>query len=163
MQLVHKLDMWKQNLPPHLIFNDLNTYIHMDQNQLSAFYIMHIAYNQCFCDLYRVVLPGYNFPITAAFANAEPSFIEQIQESCRQHARTISHMIKSGLQHGKKAFDDSLCYICAYESTKLQVIYVSTCAADQLQLWAEISDDIKTNIQLLKESPSPRSQALLVR
>ena len=150
LQLIEKLDAIELGLPAHLRFNDLNIYIHRDQHQLGAFFALHLVYHQCYCDLYRVVLPGYHFPISVLFNGAPEGFTQKYQEQCQQHAVIISQVAQQGSELIEDAFADPLCGICIYESTKVQVIYMTCVALGQSEIWDSTAQNIKTNLAVLQ-------------
>ena len=142
------LQQWIATLPEHLKFTELNSYIQRDQQQLSAFYAIHLLYHQTFCDLYRVVLPGYRFPIREALKDAPRTFILECQHECLEHAEAISSILKRAIQHGPEALDDPLSGVCLYESTKIQVIIGRSCSAGlPIEDWDRILGNVVTNLK----------------
>ncbi|KAL5359157.1 hypothetical protein BJX96DRAFT_164247 [Aspergillus floccosus] len=142
------LQQWMETLPEHLKFNQLNSYIQRDQQQLSAFYAIHLLYHQTFCDLYRVVLPGYRFPIKEALKKAPRTFILECQNACLEHAEAISSILKSSFQHGPEALDDPISGVCLYESTKIQVIIGRSCSVGlPIEGWDCILGNVMTNLR----------------
>lgn len=139
-----------RDLPQHLQFNDLNTYIHKDQHQLGAFFSFHLLYHQCYCDLYRVFLPGYHFPLSSLFVGAPKEFVQRHQEQCQHHAGKISDIAQRGSDLTAEAFSDPLCGICIYESTKVQVIYITCVTLGQSEIWDFATRNIKTNLEALQ-------------
>jgi hypothetical protein len=126
-QLVSHLERCGKSMPRHLQFNEMNAYVHDENHQLSAFYALHLLYNQCFCDLYRIALPGYQFPLSSALTKDRPESICSLQSECVERAQKLTEILQSALGRGVKAFIDPVCAICAYESSKIQVIYTRTC------------------------------------
>lgn len=126
---------------------------------------MHLAYHQCYCDLYRVVLPGYQFPITKLFAGASIEFIQQCQERCYRHADAISKIFKSALSSEGSIFTEPLCGIFAYESTKIQVIFVTTYVGlNPGVFYDQIAENIETNLQSIEKAAMQQSKnAIFVR
>ena len=149
LDLEQKLDALGTGLPSHIRLDDLNTYIHRDQHQLGALFALHLAYHQCYCDLYRVVLPGYQFPIAKLFATAPVEFVQRCQVQCRQHAEMISQIASKGSELGQESFSDPLCGICIYESTKIQVIYMTCLAFGRNEVWDLAVENVKINLRAL--------------
>jgi hypothetical protein len=150
LKLEQQLVTLEAGLPSHFRFDELNTYIHRDQNQLGALVAFHLAYHQCYCDLYRVVLPGYQFPITEVFAAAPIEFIQKCQEQCRHHAEMISQIAHKRSELGGEFFTDPLCGICIYESTKIQVIYMTCLGGGRTEIWELAVQNILYNIKNLQ-------------
>lgn len=125
---------------------------------------MHLAYHQCYCDLYRVVLPGYQFPITKAFTSASTEFIQECQQRCYHHADAISKIFKIALGSDGGVFTEPLCGIFAYESTKIQVIFVTTYVRQNPgEFYNQITENIDTNLQTLEKTALQQSKnAILV-
>ena len=96
-----------------------------------------------------MLLPGYHFPVVATFMGAPIEFVQQCQESCQFHADAISRMTRHILDMGQDPFADPLCGICIYESTKLQVIYVTCVALNHPGLWECVTQNIETNLKAL--------------
>ncbi|KFY44340.1 hypothetical protein V494_01524 [Pseudogymnoascus sp. VKM F-4513 (FW-928)] len=162
--IVKKLHALGSNLPSHLKFNTLNSYIHKGSSQQGAFYAMHLAYHKCYCDLYRVVLPGYQFPITKAFTGASTEFIQQCQERSYNHADAISKIFKIALDSDGSVFTEPLCGVFAYESTKIQVIFVTTYVGQNPgEFYNQITENIETNLQTLEKITLQQSKnAILI-
>lgn len=147
---VNGLKKWIEGLPEHLLFNQLNIYIHRDQQQLSAFYTMHLLFHQTFCDLYRIVLPGYRFPIEQALCKAPQEFLVECQNECLLHADAISMILQDAVKHGPEALDDPICGACIYESTKIQVIIGRSCSPGlPIEGWARILQNTSTNLDAM--------------
>lgn len=144
------LDLLDSRLSTHLRFNDINIYIHKGEAQLAAFYALHVAFHQCYCDLFRILLPGYQFPMRESLISPPPGFLRRYQSECQRHAEAISVMSRRMTAMGGDPFADPLCGICIYESTKIQVIYLTCVATSQLELWDLVSNYIQTNLEALK-------------
>lgn len=154
--LLAQIESFGLSIPGHLEFNDINSYIHLQQHQLSAFYLLHLLYHQCYCDLLRITLPGYTFPLAATFNNAPPGFVDSIRQRCYKETKIISNILKKGLQQVVNPFDDPLCAACAYEATKIQIIFVSTCGGSETQAWDEVARDVLANLTVLRLLRSDR-------
>ena len=123
----------------------MNAYVHEENNQLPAFYALHLLYHQCFCDLYRVALPGYNFPISSTIEDYRLEERNALQLQCAEHAQAITSILQMALGRRMKSLVDSVCAICAYESSKIQVVYARTSStSDQA-----VKDNIETNLRAL--------------
>ncbi|KAJ5116700.1 hypothetical protein N7456_001048 [Penicillium angulare] len=144
--LTTNLEKCGESLPRHLQLNEMNAYIHEESNQLPAFYALHLLYHQCFCDLYRVALPGYQFPLSAVIEKNRPGVEQHMQFQCAEHAKAITNILKMNLQRRKKPLVDSSCAICAYESSKIQIVYART----SMGLGQDVvKQNIATNLEAL--------------
>lgn len=144
--LVSHLEACGESFPRHLRLNEINAYVHEENNQLAAFYALHLLYNQCFCDLYRVSLPGYRFPLSEVVAREQPERVEGLRVQCVERAQGITNILGAALIKGTKGFIDSVCSICAYESSKIQVIYARTCMEEVDE---DVERSIRTNLEAL--------------
>jgi hypothetical protein len=79
LQTIQQLEIWYSNLPDLLLIHDLNTYVHKELNILGAIYMLHFLFHAIFTDLTRISLPGYAFPLAAAFHTAPLPFLQQCQ------------------------------------------------------------------------------------
>ena len=149
MCLLSGIENWNRNLPRHLTFDDMNIYIQKDQQNLGAFFFMHLVYNACIFDLTRITLAGYKFPLSAALANAPTEFKAQQQEKCYQHADIVSQILRSALAYGAGSLDDHYTPTAAFESTKVQVIYATTRASGDLKIYNRVVTNINTNMKVL--------------
>jgi hypothetical protein len=61
-----------------LIFNDINIYTLQDQNTIGPYFFLPLTYHACVFDLTRVTLPGYSFPLAAAFFQVPESLLSNI-------------------------------------------------------------------------------------
>lgn len=141
----------------------MNLYIQRDQQSLGAFFFIHLAYHACIFDLARITLAGYNFPLTAALAGAPVQFRTQHQEMCRHHADCVSQILRTGLDFSRggdsgsdasagAALDDHFTATAAFESTKIQVIHVTTLARTDQALYDRVVANIHTNLQVLAKT-----------
>ena len=116
---------------------------------LGAVVFLHMAYHGAIANLTRVSLNGFEFPLAGAFGAVPEQFRYECQTRCRYHSDQISNIIRLGLEHGARAFDDSLCHVAAFEATKVQIVHSSISqrgAGDR-----EATEDcIRVNIELMK-------------
>ncbi|KIX07343.1 uncharacterized protein Z518_01996 [Rhinocladiella mackenziei CBS 650.93] len=149
-QLVQQLQNWAKELPPHLQLSEENAYIHRDQRQLATWIAMHVTYHVVHCDLFRVTMPSYTFPIGRLLERAPPEFIRIYQQECKYHAEMISRVFQLGLKHGSEALDDTICRVCAYESCRIQIITTRMSQQSRSPEWlAEIWQNLETNLVVL--------------
>ncbi|CDK25298.1 unnamed protein product [Kuraishia capsulata CBS 1993] len=85
------------SLPPSLIMNKENTYLHQVSETLNQFYGLQIMLAQSFHDLHRVAVPQLVFPNSATQKirdNAPKSFIHSCYKTCTSSAVRIACMLK---------------------------------------------------------------------
>ncbi|KAL7275633.1 hypothetical protein RUND412_001419 [Rhizina undulata] len=152
LQITQELECWRASLPENMEFNDSNIYIRKTQDQLSAFFAIHFLFHHCFCDLYRIILPGWHFPATPTFEGSPESFIPSCQNFVNSHAAQISNILASGLKHGRIALEDPMSTMHAYESTKIQVIYLLACCPNKARksLWPITAKNVDANFKALE-------------
>lgn len=93
---------------------------------LGGVFFLHFLIHAVVFDLTRISLPGFNFPLAAAFESASPEFLSQCRQRCRFHAMQVTDLVRSGLAHGRIPFDDIFTADAALEAAKIQIIYAAT-------------------------------------
>ncbi|RMJ15619.1 hypothetical protein CDV36_004684 [Fusarium kuroshium] len=144
-----ELNVWYDQLPDFLAFNDINLYIHKEQHTLGPYFFLHLAYHACVFDLTRVTLPGYSFPLSAAFFHVPEDFTLKYRHEAWYHACCVSKLLETGLECGTETLDDHFTSTAAFESTKIQVIYLTTMANGSSRLYNEGIANINTNLRVL--------------
>jgi len=148
MVIMEQLEAIYSQLPPKYALTQLNLYALKDQHKLGAVVLLHLLYHAAMCDLTRVTLPGFHFPLAAAFRHAPAAFVSQCQQSCHFHAKSITDIIRQGMSHGSMPFQDPLVADTTFESTKIQIVFSTTLSSDpDLLLMAE--NNINSNLGLL--------------
>ena len=61
----------------------------------------------------------------------------------------ISQIANKGSELGKESFGDPLCEICIYESTKIQVVYMTCLAFGRSEVWDLAVENVKINLTAL--------------
>lgn len=123
MTLLRQLERFRKSLPSRLEINDLNLYVLKDNRELGSVVFLHILYHAAVCDLTRIAMPGFNFPLASAFRGASTEFIRQCSQRCLFHAEEISNIIDQVGSAGSCAFDDPAIADATAESAKIQIIY----------------------------------------
>ena len=127
----------------------MNFYIHKDGHTLGAFFALHLLYHACIFDLTRVTLAGYSFPLANAMSAAPAEFKASHQQKCFEHADFVSQILKVGIQYDIDSLDDHYVPTAAFESTKVQVIYATTLAGNDPQVYNRVLQNINTNLKAL--------------
>ncbi|KAM0454348.1 hypothetical protein ACHAPV_008427 [Trichoderma viride] len=167
LDIIQRLEIWYAGLPERLVISDFNVYIHKELNTISAVFMLHFLYHSIVCDLTRVSLPGYVFPLSAAFHSCPQEFRRQCQERCRFHADEISRLVHVGFGYGIRAFDDLHSLMATFESTKIQIIHTATATSNSIDIRERTSHNIRLNMRALdilhlqKDKSNPYHKALI--
>lgn len=176
--LVRQLENWHRGLPDQLAaLSGVSAYVHDELHIGGAVFMLHVFYHSIVCDLTRVSLAGFDFPLAAAFHAAPPDFRRQVQERCRFHADEIARLVRHGLAHhaqpvtsptrgtsvgtATRVFDDWHCWIAAFEATKILIVHTMTTAAPTSADKHRAAANIKTNLRMLsltrqhRKGPNP--------
>ncbi|KAH0492059.1 hypothetical protein TgHK011_007026 [Trichoderma gracile] len=167
LDIIQRLENWYAGLPEQLVISDLNAYVHKELSIIGAVFMLHFLYHSIACDLLRVSLPGYVFPLSAAFHSAPLEFRRQCQERCRFHADEISRLVRVGFGYGIRVFDDLHSLMATFESTKIQIIHTATATSNAIDVRERASFNIQFNMRALdvlhlqKDKPNPYHKALV--
>ncbi|TFB06916.1 hypothetical protein CCMA1212_001306 [Trichoderma ghanense] len=167
LDIIQRLEIWYAGLPEQLVISDLNAYVHKELSIISAVFMLHFLYHSIACDLLRVSLPGYVFPLSAAFHSAPLEFRRQCQERCRFHADEISRLVRVGFGYGIRVFDDLHSLMATFESTKIQIIHTATATSNAIDVRERASYNIRFNMRALdilhlqKDKSNPYHKALI--
>ncbi|KAI0145755.1 hypothetical protein F4776DRAFT_373660 [Hypoxylon sp. NC0597] len=149
LNFLSQLETWHQSLPQLLVYRDINIYIHRDQGNLGPFYFLYLVYHACVSDLTRITLAGYNFPLAAALTHAPADFKARYQKMCFDHAQSISQLLRDGIKYGIESLDDYFTATAAFESTKIQVVFLATLARGNHTIYNQVVENLRTNLNVL--------------
>ncbi|KAL6355385.1 hypothetical protein LRP88_10974 [Fusarium phalaenopsidis] len=99
----------------------LESACNLEQHTLGPYFFLHLAYHACVFDLTRVTLPGYSFPLSAAFFQVSEEFTLKYRHEAWYHACCVSKLLETGLKCGTETLDDHFTSTAAFESTKIQL------------------------------------------
>jgi len=148
MIILQQLEAFYNNLPAKYHLDELNMYILKDQHMLGAVFFLHLLYHAALCDLTRISLPGFSFPLAARMREANAAFISQCQRRCQFHAESISDLIRKGRPHGRIAFDDLFTAGCTFESTKIQMVF-SVTVDSNVATMQKTRENVLSNFELM--------------
>jgi hypothetical protein len=152
-KLLQKIQLWHEELPSPLQLTELDIYIHRESNTVAAAFMLHFAYHSTVCDLTRVSLPGFDFPLASSFHHAPPAFRRHCQEKCRYHADAVSKLVERALALGGRALDDTFCIGSIFEATKIQAVHTATSTqTGDVERW-EAGQHIASNLKAIATSP----------
>ncbi|OJJ45073.1 hypothetical protein ASPZODRAFT_17985 [Penicilliopsis zonata CBS 506.65] len=129
-----RLHAWRERLPPQCQLRADIIYARHAQHALPALTMLHVWYDQCLSDLYRVAMPNYPETLpTATLLDAPIGWVEEHQLACVQHARGIAQTFATVGAHvdllaetdhnhnHDHAFLDTSLPMCVFESVRLQL------------------------------------------
>lgn len=126
--------------------------------------MLHASWNQCFCDLYRQFVNGYNEAAPpAAVAGIHPADRSVMQRKCFEHAENIIQIVSDLWHHGNRdALLERDVGVCAFESIRIILFGASKSPADgpamQMAIGkAQLCSDMMTNFYA--RSASARAMA----
>lgn len=89
--LISQLDNFELNLPQSVTFSEKNLHLRAYSKWLPRYIIMHLWFQQCYCDLYRCFFPNLRESFhEEKFYQLDPQLILDCQSKCLQHARHIA-------------------------------------------------------------------------
>ena len=117
---------WYENLPSMMKFTPETIYIRKESSQLGALCVLHCAFHQSLCDLYRLGVPAlYNLRSAFHFPPEQLEFRKRLQWSLFTAARTLATIITEGGQHGPSIISDTWLPTIAYDSIRIMLYYLS--------------------------------------
>jgi Fungal specific transcription factor domain/Fungal Zn(2)-Cys(6) binuclear cluster domain len=135
-RILSDLMAWKLSCPSDLALTPSVIFIRKEQGLLSPLFHIHFLYHLCYCDIYRIVMPGLSYPKTSsieAIQIAAPvNFLIEKQDACYQHACHISDIFQMALYHAQEEVGDPSLSIAAHEATRIQIVYITKIAADRV-------------------------------
>lgn len=120
-----KLSHYYQTLPAHLHLTPANLHFHRTQNTLSALVMLHVWYDSCLSDLYRIALPG--FPESMSFESttlSNDAWSLHTRAACVAHAHGVARTLRMFLDVAGDdlVFLDTSLPICVFESMRVRVV-----------------------------------------
>lgn len=135
-RILSELTAWKLSCPSDLALTASVIFIRKEQGLLSPLFHIHLLYHLCYCDIFRIVMPGLSYPKTSsieAIQIAAPvDFLIDKQDACYQHACHISDIFQKTLYHAPEELGDPCLGIAAHEATRIQIVYTTKIAADRV-------------------------------
>lgn len=126
-QLDNELRTWYESLPPHLRFTSDAIYVQKESNHEGALVVLHCAYNQTLCDLYRIAAPKlYQLRAAFHFPPEQGGFLKELQWSLFKVATTLAAIIAEGMRHGPATISDTWLPSITYDSNRIMLYYLTT-------------------------------------
>lgn len=156
MKTLNALETFENAIPSRFLLTEENIYIHQEFDDLGPLYNMHLLLHQCYCDLLRVSLPGYVFPIAKSLDQAPQESIHTWQTSCRNHAEIVSEILEQC--QGVIGLDYLLLPAFAYESSKILALFYVICLREKTSSQKSITfHRIDSNLDSWKKIRNPIS------
>lgn len=117
---------WYESLPASLQFTPNAIYIRKDSSQLGALCVLHCAYYQTICDLYRLGAPAlYKLRAAFDFPPSQQGFLRNLQEVLFDAARTLATIVGETAHHGSRMLADSWLPTITYDSCRIMVYHLT--------------------------------------
>lgn len=84
-KILMDLKDWETSLPDDLVLSQNTIYIRQGHKKLGSLLAIHIWYHLCFCDIYRIVVPGLSYsmrPEVDAIQVAAPRISSPVFRPC---------------------------------------------------------------------------------
>ncbi|OAL31971.1 hypothetical protein AYO22_00841 [Fonsecaea multimorphosa] len=115
---------WYETLPDTLKFNPTAIYIRKEMSQLSSLCVLHYAYHQTMCDLYRIGAPAlYKLRARFRFPPEQSDFLHHLQRTLYEHAKSHAVITAEGLKHGVRILADSWVPSIVYDSSRIMLYF----------------------------------------
>ncbi|EGU86910.1 hypothetical protein FOXB_02575 [Fusarium oxysporum f. sp. conglutinans Fo5176] len=141
MQTLDALEAWNNSISSQLQLTEFSIYVHKELNTLESLFYLHLSYHILVCDLTRISIPGFAFPLAAAFRAAPQAFISHCQDVCRHHAA----------QHLNFLFAESTTYAATYEATKIMIVYAASLSGNEHDTRMGLKEDVMFNMKVLSD------------
>jgi hypothetical protein len=117
---------WYESLPESLEFTSSTFYIRKESSQLGALSLLHCAFHQTMCDLYRLGAPMlYKLRSAFRFPPEQSHFQRHLQWSLFKSARTLAAIIAEAERHGSHMIGDTWLPTIAYDSNRIMLYYLT--------------------------------------
>lgn len=155
--ILQELNNWEEALPEAFILDDTVVYIQREKGLLHALLHIHLLYHLCYCDLYRIILPGLSYAmkqqIDSVQLTAPTKFLESCQDSCFAHACELSSIMKLAMEHKSYgAMADPGDMIAAHEASRVEILYMYA-ATNRISedMYQTISTMLGYNVKYLEQ------------
>ncbi|KAK5535011.1 hypothetical protein LTR23_008053 [Exophiala sp. CCFEE 6169] len=122
----NELKAWQTSLPADLQFTPSVIYVRKESNQLGALTLLHCAYHQTMCDLYRIGAPAlYKLRSAFYFPPEQIQFLRHLQWSLFKAARSLAAVIAEAGRHGPGMVADTWLPSITYDSNRIMLYYLT--------------------------------------
>lgn len=124
--LDNELRKWYGSLPASLEFTTTAIYIRKESCQVNALCLLHCAYHQTMCDLYRIGAPAlYKLRSAFQFPPEQSHFLKHLQWSLFEEAKTLAAILAETERHGPGMIGDTWLPTIAYDSNRIMLYYLT--------------------------------------
>ncbi|KIW47518.1 uncharacterized protein PV06_00211 [Exophiala oligosperma] len=121
-----ELQTWHSSLPAEIQFTPSVIYLRKESNELGALALLHCAYYQTMCDLYRLGAPAlYKLRSAFYFPPEQDQFLRHLQLSLFKAARSIAAIIADAARHGPAMVADTWLPSITYDSNRIMLYYLT--------------------------------------
>lgn len=122
----NELQQWYSTLPENLRLTSKTILLRQETNQLGALCLLHCAYHQTLCDLYRIGTPAlYKLRSAFVFPPEHAAFQRQLQWSLFKAGRALAAIMADAMRHGHHNLSDSWLPTIAYDSNRCMLFYLT--------------------------------------
>lgn len=98
-RLESTLDAFAARLPDHLQLSSRNLLLRAYSPQLMGYLMLHSSWHQCYCDLYRIMIPSIRESVQEDIIQQVPAdYAESCQKICINHAVAVCNLWSEILQ-----------------------------------------------------------------
>nr|RBQ96366.1 hypothetical protein FVER53263_20067 [Fusarium verticillioides] len=151
MQLLQALETWGNSISTQLRLTEFSIYVHKELNTLESLFYLHLSYHILICDLTRISIPGFAFPLATAFQTAPGPFTSHCRDVCWHHATQVTRILRMMAQHLNPLFSESTTYAATYEATKIMIVYSALLGEREADTRMQLKEDIVFNMRVLSE------------
>lgn len=121
-----ELRKWYESLPTSLEFTTAAIYIRKESSQVNALCLLHCAYHQTMCDLYRIGAPAlYKVRSAFHFPPEQSHFLKHLQWTLFEEAKTLAAILAVAEGHGPGVIGDTWLPTIAYDSNRIMLYYLT--------------------------------------
>ncbi|CAG8188847.1 unnamed protein product [Penicillium salamii] len=120
LQLESDLLDFKNSLPEALVLNERNLNLRAFSPQMRRYVMLHAAWHQCHCDLYRLMIPGLRDSLSGEILrNTSSDFMMYCQTQAVDHANAFFDILQMALRIGDEIMLDPGIKILVYQCTRI--------------------------------------------
>lgn len=132
-----KMARWKRSLSPQFQLLPDTIFARQAQDELSTLVMLHVWYDQCMSDLYRITMPGFPETLPDAMLREAPGgWVQQQQLNCIRHATGILSTLKTVanlVNMDTFVFLDTGLPICVFECIRVQLQWLFMLPSDSIE------------------------------
>ncbi|CAG8421267.1 unnamed protein product [Penicillium salamii] len=120
LQLESDLVNFKNSLPEALALNERNLNLRAFSPQMRRYVMLHAAWHQCHCDLYRFMIPGLRDSLSGeALRNTSSEFMMYCQAQAVNHANALVDLLQMVQRIGDEMMQDPGIKVLVYQCTRI--------------------------------------------